>query len=297
MDKALAEIIPLLPPEIGSKLLRCTFSGLQEIRLRSMRPIMLYYSDRESFLTDNGEGPREKGIVASSELIEKTVSNFCRNSVYAHTDNIKEGFVTLTGGHRAGIGGRAVNSCGKVLNVINYSSVNIRIAREYKGSAEKCLPYILKEDRLFNTVIIAPPGGGKTTLLRDISRLLSENRKVTIVDERFEIAAEERGKSGFDIGLQTDVLSGFHKAEGIVYALRSLAPDVIVCDEIGTDSDRIAIENILKGGCKIVTSMHGYSVEEALEKKGALMSLFDVAVLLERKNGIPEVKECVRLWE
>ena len=297
MDKAAREIIHVLPAEIGMCLSRCTFEGLQEIRLRSMKPIMLYYSGRNSYLTERGEGGQEKGIIASCALISKTVANFCRNSVYAYTDSIKEGFITLPGGHRAGIGGRAVNVCGNISNIVGYSSVNIRIAREYKGSAEKCIPYIIKEKRVQNTVIIAPPGGGKTTVLRDISRILSDEYKITVVDERFEIAAEERGVFGFDVGVQTDVLSGFYKPEGIIHALRSLSPDVIICDEIGTEADRIAVENILKGGCKIVTSMHGYSIEEAIKKKSVLMSLFDVAVLLERKNGTPEVKKCVRLWE
>ena len=287
----------MMPPEISLGLSRCSFDGLQEIRMRSMRPIMLYYSGGRAFLTDRGEGEAEKGIIASCALICKTVANFCRNSVYAHTDNIKEGFITLPGGHRAGIAGRAVNVCGNVSNIACYSSVNVRIAREYKGSAQICIPYIREKNRLLNTVIIAPPGGGKTTVLRDISRLLSEEYKVTVVDERFEIAAEERGVFGFDVGLQTDVLSGFYKSEGIVHALRSLSPDVIICDEIGTESDRVAIENILKGGCKIVTSMHGYSIEEAIEKKNELMSLFDVAVLLTSESGVPEVKKCVRLWE
>ena len=129
-------------------------------------------------------------------------------------------------------------------------------------------------------------------MLRDISRILSSDFKVSIVDERFEIASENKGIPGFDVGMQTDVLSGFSKSDGIIHALRSLSPDVIICDETGSREDYNAIENILKGGCKIITSMHSYSIEEAIRKKPELMALFDIAVLLERNNGIPEVKKC-----
>lgn len=288
MDKAASEIIPRLPSEIGRKLKLCSFENLQEIRFRIMRPVMLYYSDGVSFLEE---------AVATEQIISKTIANFCANSVYAYKEEIREGFITIPGGHRIGIGGRAVNIGGDISNISCFSSVNIRIAREYKGTAEKCIPYITYNEGLLNTVIISPPNGGKTTMLRDIARLISEKNKVTVIDERFEIAAEERGIPAFDIGLQTDVLSGFSKSAGIIRALRSLSPDVIICDEIGTHEDVKAVENLLKGGCKIITSMHGESIEQALSKRAQLMSLFDVAVLLGRKNGIPEVIKCQRLWE
>ena len=297
MDKVREQIVPLMPAEIRTKLSLCSFCNLQEIRFRIMRPVMLYYSDHVSFLTEYGEGDAKNGVTATGEIISKTIANFCRNSVYAHKENIKEGFITLAGGHRVGIGGRAVSLGGEVLNIADFSSLNIRIAREYKGCAEKCVSSILDNKRINNTVIISPPGGGKTTMLRDMARILSSDFKVSIVDERFEIASEDRGVPGFDIGVQTDVLSGFSKSDGIIHALRSLSPDVIICDETGSREDCNGIENILKGGCRIITSMHSYSIEEAIRKKPELMSLFDVAVLLGKDNGIPEVKKCIRLWE
>lgn len=297
VDKATAQIIPLMPAEIRTKLSRCSFFNLQEIRFRIMRPVMLYYSDRVSFLTESGEGEAAKAINATDEIISKTVANFCRNSVYAHKENIKEGFITLAGGHRVGIGGRAVNLNGQISNITDFSSLNIRIAREYIDCAKECASYIANDKRVYNTIIISPPGGGKTTMLRDIARILSFDFKVSIVDERFEIAAEDRGVPGFDIGVQTDVLSGFSKSDGIIHALRSLSPDVIICDETGSGEDCIAIESILKGGCKIITSMHGYGIEEVIRKKPELMAFFDVAILLWRDNGIPEVKKCIKLWE
>ena len=288
MDKTREEILSILPDRISKKISGYSFENLQEIRFRTSRPAVLYYS-AEKVIIDN--------LNITSEYISEIVSNFCRNSVYAHWDDIREGFVTLPGGHRVGIGGRAVKSDNTISGMTDFSSVNIRIAREYKGSAASCMKYIINEERILNTVIISPPGVGKTTLLRDITRLLASIFKVTVIDERFEIAAMESGRPQFDIGNEADVLSGFPKSAGIAHALRSLSPDVIICDEIGTEKDRHAIEHILKGGCKIITSMHGYSIEEAIAKKKELMELFDVCVLLWRNKGKPEVAKCLNLQE
>lgn len=288
MDKTREEILSILPDRISQKISGYPFENLQELRLRSSRPVVLYYSTEKAIIED---------LVPDGSDISETVANFCRNSVYAHWEDIREGFVTLPGGHRVGIGGRAVKNENGLSGMTDFSSVNIRIAREYKGSANGCIKYIIKEEKILNTVIISPPGVGKTTLLRDITRLLASRYKVTIIDERFEIAATEGGRPQFDIGNEADVLSGFSKSMGITHALRSLSPDVIICDEIGTDNDRRAIENILKGGCKIITSMHGYSIEEALTKKKELMELFDVAVLLWHNKGKPEVAKCLNLQE
>lgn len=297
MDKAIAEIVSRLPKKIAEKLVLVSHKNLQEIRLRAGRPVMLYYSDRKSYLGEHGECEVEKAFITNQNDIENIVANFCQNSVYAYSEDIREGFITLIGGHRVGIGGRAVGKRERISNLTEFSSVNIRLAREYKDSAKECIHLFKEGGRICNSVLIAPPGAGKTTLLRDVARRLSEKNKVTIVDERFEIAAVSQGIPQFDVGVETDILSGFSKANGIMHALRSLSPDVIICDEIGTEEDVDAIKNILKGGCKIITTMHGYSIEEAKEKKSEIMSLFEVAILLHRNNGTPEVKECVKLQE
>ena len=297
MDKALAEITSKLPEKIKEMTYRISGINLHEIRFRASLPAMLYYSDRTSYLGKMGECNLADAFVSSGADIEELVTNFCHHSVYAFSDNIKDGFITLPGGHRVGIGGRAVISKDRVLNLCEFSSVNIRIAREFKESAKDIISVIKKENRIYNTIIIAPPAAGKTTVLRDVVRRLSHDIKVTVIDERFEIAAQRLGVSQFDIGVQADVLSGFSKSDGIQHALRSLSPDVIVCDEIGSNEDVFSIETILKGGCKIITSMHGYSIEEAVQKKRELMSLFDIAILLEKSNGKPEVKKCIKLWE
>lgn len=297
MDKALAEITSKLPEKIRVMTDKIMSKNLYEIRFRVNLPAMLYYSDRTSYLGKMGECDLSDAFFPSTAEIDELVTNFCHHSVYAFSDNIKEGFITLPGGHRVGIGGRAVISKDKVLNLCEFSSVNIRIAREFKESAKDIIPVIKNENRIYNTIIIAPPAAGKTTVLRDIVRRLSHDIKVTVIDERFEIAAQRMGRAQFDIGIQTDILSGFSKSDGIKHALRSLSPDVIVCDEIGSNEDVFSIETILKGGCKIVTSMHGYSIDEAIQKKRELMSFFDIAILLDKSNGKPEVRKCIKLWE
>ncbi len=296
MDKAMREITSKLPKKISDKLRRVFDNKLQEIRFRIGRPIMLYYSDRKSYLGEMGECSFDEGIISTYQDIEEIVTGFCQNSVYAYSEDIKEGFITLEGGHRVGIGGRAVGKRTQILNIADFSSVNIRIAREYKGCADACINEIRKNQRIFNTIIIAPPGAGKTTLLRDVARNLSCEHKVSIIDERFEIAGVREGVPQFDIGIETDVLSGFSKRDGIIHALRSLSPDVIVCDEIGSKEDILSVENILKGGCKIITTMHGYGIEE-IKKKHELISLFEVGIVLHKNNGKPEVLKCIKLWE
>lgn len=297
MDKAYGEILPKIIPSISSKLSMCSFHNLCEIRFRAKRPLMLYYTDKNVYCAKNGGITKnsEDALIISEEDIRKLLGLFCRSSVYAYQNEIIDGFITINGGHRIGICGTAVVENGKITNIKSFSGLNIRIAREYKGSADTSIPYIIKKDRILNTVIISPPGVGKTTMLRDIARQLSTKFKVSIVDERSEIASCVLGVPQFDVGVQTDVLDAYPKSQGIICALRSLSPDVIITDEIGTEDDIFAVKSILKGGCKIITSMHGYSIDEVLSKNKELMGLFETAILLEKRNGVPQITKCLNL--
>ena len=299
MDKVRSEILSKMIPEYKTALNACSFHNLQEIRFRADRPVMLYYGDRTSFLRKEGgeTDAREQALAASQEDIARMVGAFCRSSVYAYQEEIKGGFITIRGGHRIGISGRAVAEGGKVINIGFFSGLNIRLAREFPHSADGCMKHICAGNRIYNSIIISPPGVGRTTVLRDCARQLSSRFKVVIVDERSELAACGQGVPQFDVGEQTDVLDGFPKPEGITHALRSLSPDVIITDEIGTEADAAAVGELLKGGCKIITSMHGYSIDEALAKKRQLMKLFETAILLGRNNGKAEVQQCLKLWE
>ena len=284
VDKARSEIYPFLIEPIKNAVKDADFSHLQEIRIRTGRPVMLLYGKERKI-------PGEV-FLPTSDDIEKQIQIFCKSSRYAYQEEMKNGFLTLTGGHRVGLGGRAVIKNEEVIAMTDFSSINIRIAREYPNCSLPLLDKITEGNRIYSTVLISPPGVGKTTFLRDIGRMLSRNFRVCIVDERSEIAAMKNGAPQFDVGLQTDVLDAFPKEIGMRNALRALSPDVLITDEIGDEKDKKAIGEVLKGGCKIITSMHGYSIEEAQEKKGELMEFFECAVLLQKTEDGVEVAAC-----
>lgn len=287
MDKARSEIYPLLIESVQKIVNSADFTCLQEIRIRTGRPVMLLYGAETQ--------TPDRHFLPTPEHIEQQIQIFCKSSRYAYQEEIKNGFLTLTGGHRVGLGGRAVIKNEEVITMADFSSLNIRIAREYRDCSLPIIDKIMKRNRIYNTVLISPPGVGKTTFLRDIGRILSGNLRVSVVDERSEIAAMKDGVPQFDVGLQTDVLDAFPKEIGMRNALRALSPSVLITDEIGTEKDLDAIREVLKGGCKIITSMHGYSIEEAKEKKQSLMALFECAVLLQKTEKGVEVARCERL--
>lgn len=287
MDKARGEIYPLLIEPVQKMVKNADFSRLQEIRIRAGRPAVLIYGTETRVL--------KNAFLPTPEDIARQIQIFCKSSRYAYQEEIKNGFLTLPGGHRVGFGGRAVIKNKEVIAMEDFSSVNIRVAREYLDCSLLLVSNLTEKNRIYNTVLISPPGVGKTTFLRDIARLLSKNFRVSIVDERSEVAAVKNGAPQFDVGLQTDILDGFPKEIGMRNALRALSPDVLITDEIGDEEDKHAIQEVLKGGCKIITSMHGYSIKEAREKKRSLMELFEYAVFLKKTESGVEVAECERL--
>ncbi|MBQ4087377.1 MAG: stage III sporulation protein AA [Clostridia bacterium] len=289
------DILPKVIPAFQEAIASCDFSRLAEIRFRVGRPLMLYLTDGKFlFCGKKGETSAAcEGLFVTSRELSLQLAAFCRGSVYAYESDLGNGFVTLPGGHRVGVSGRAVKKGETVVSLRDVSGMNLRIAREFPGCADALMPYILSGNRVHSTLIIAPPGAGKTTVLRDAARQLSAHHRVTVVDERSELAAMEQGVPSFDIGLQTDVLDGFPKCIGIRNALRSLSPQVIVTDEIGTEEDKRAICELLKSGAAILASMHGFSLTETATQKRDLLSLFDCVLML---SGTKERRE-VSLWQ
>lgn len=206
----------------------------------------------------------------SRQQMRDSFNRLCGYSVYSHLDTISQCFITLPAGHRVGICGTAVTEKEKVTAIRDVNSLNIRIAGEYKGCADEVLSRVF-ENRLSNVIIAGPPSSGKTTLLRDIARQISggkfgEYYKVSVVDERCEIAPVNDGICLCDIGANTDVLSLFRKAEGIMCAIRSLSPHLIVCDEVGTEKECEAIKSALNSGVMFALSIHASSKDELLMK-------------------------------
>ncbi|MFR9193981.1 MAG: ATPase, T2SS/T4P/T4SS family [Ruminococcus sp.] len=189
---------------------------------------------------------------------------------------IAEGFVTIAGGNRVGIAGSAVYREGKLVQMRHISGLNFRVSHAVTGCAEPLFRQICPE-RPSSLLLAGAVGSGKTTMLRDLCRLLGASWRLTLVDERSEIAAVHHGVPQYDVGLHTDVLDGFPRAEGLLTALRVLTPEVLVCDEISTEADAQAILRIHGSGVPVVASAHGTSLED-LERRLALKQLLDKGV-------------------
>ena len=277
----------------------------QEIRLRVGRPVAIGCPGEIYFLRPGGGlaflgGP--ECVFAGKDDMEETFRILCGNSVYSHEAELRGGYVTLRGGHRAGICGTAVFQNGEVSGIRDVSSVNIRVAREIPGCADAVLSRL--GGLLGGGLLLAgPPSSGKTTILRDLARQLASGAgrkicKVAVVDERGEIAGTCRGVPQNDVGLCCDVLDGCPKAQGILTAVRTLSPQYVVCDEIGTEEEVRAVEQSLNAGVCVIASIHAGSAAE-LKRRRQVSELLRTgafaAVAVLRGSGKPgEIAEICR---
>lgn len=235
---------------------------LQEIRMRTDRPIILRLREKDFILQYN---------IPQSEILQ-IVERLCENSIYAYKNQICEGFITVRGGHRVGLTGSCVIENGKIVNVKYISSLNFRIAREVLNCSTRVLREIIdiENKSIYNTILVAPPGRGKTTILRDVIRRLSngideinfKGKTCGVVDERGEIAAMYKGVPQNDVGIRTDIIENVTKNQGIHMLVRTMAPEIIACDEIGSSDDVDAIHYALYSGVKGIFTMHGKNIED-----------------------------------
>lgn len=298
------EIAKLFPAHIKQAFLQARFDMEQvyEIRLRVNAPLILIYRGREYFLTKNGEFSREEAeafFVRAADLKE-TMEYISSYSLYAFEEEIRQGFITIQGGHRVGIAGKTVLDGDKIKSVKYISYINIRLSHQIKGCAAPILPYIIKNNRICHTLIISPPRCGKTTLLRDLIRQVSNGSRylpgvpVGVVDERSEIGGCYQGVPQNDLGIRTDVLDCCPKAEGMMMLIRSMSPEVVAVDELGDYEDIHAIESVVHCGCKLFATVHGSSIED-IKRKPLMQRLmqekvFERYIVLQNRDRAGRVR-------
>jgi stage III sporulation protein AA len=270
---------------------------LEEIRIRVNEPLMFTTAKGDFFLKESQlvQQVDAQCCKMNAEDIRQMSMFLSRYSLYAYEEEMKKGFLTVEGGHRVGICGQVSCEDGKIRRIHPVCYLNIRVAREQKGCAAAIFPSLM-ENRFFqNTLILSAPGIGKTTLLRDIVRLLSNGSKqcagvrVGLVDERSEIAGALDGIPQNDVGMRTDVLDGCPKVEGMLLLIRSMSPQVLAVDEIGGEEDMHALQYAMRCGCQVVATIHSRNLEELFAKpkwkRYHREGLFARYVVLERTMG------------
>ena len=242
----------------------------EELRLRQ--------GGRLTLTLPEGEVP-VPGTRVTGEDLEAVLDIATGSSRYTASQSLRQGYLTAEGGFRIGVCGTAVLEGGEVALYRDLSSLNIRIPREQIGLADRVLPGLLAEGRLESTLVISPPGGGKTTLLRDLVRALSDekNLRVSLVDERGELAAVHRGVPQLQVGRHTDVLDACPKAQAIPTLLRAMNPQVIAVDEVAVAGDVAALEQAAGAGVVLLATVHGAGVED-LKRKPILAGMLELGI-------------------
>lgn len=300
--KPFFQAVSALPGQAGS-LLSCipaqTAETILEIRLRCGKPIHLYTMAGHLFLGESGNTfSRETTRLPrlSQTQLESCFYALCDYSIHTHQEDIRQGFVTLRGGHRAGICGSCVWEDGRPVNIRDISSICIRVARQQKGAADRLARCLLTGEITGGLLLAGAPGSGKTTILRDLARQLAGGLtgtyyRVAVVDERGEIGAAADGVAQNDLGVCCDLLDGFPKAEGIEIAVRTLSPDFVFCDELGGAEEIEAVRQSVCRGVRMAASIHASGWDELTARIGVRKLLhtgaFSHVVLLGAKPGDP----------
>ena len=281
-------ILKCLPTQLAKLILEHNIQKLEEIRIRANKPVILKLGQVEIVLNYT---------ITTNEIIG-ILQNICNNSIYTYQNQICNGFITLPGGNRVGIAGNVVIKDGQVSNISYIYSLNFRISHQINGASDNILKYVLdtENNTIFNTLIVSPPGAGKTTMIRDLAKRISNGINeinfrgldVSIIDERGEIAAMTKGITFNDIGIRTDVLDNVPKSIGIRMAVRSMAPKVIIADEIGNKDDVNIINYAICSGVKCIFTAHGSNMEDLLKNneinKIINLQLFSKIIFLDEKQ-------------
>lgn len=283
--ESILNILPIRIREILNKIEKSTWNGIEEIRLRVNKPLIINCEGKDYFITDQGKTSviLQNNIMVNKTDIETGFQLITNYSAYALEEEIKNGFITVRGGHRVGICGKTIIEDNSIKTIKDISGLNIRISREIIGCGEKIIKYLIRDSNtIYNTLIISPPQCGKTTILRDVVRMISngipkvgfKGINVSVIDERSEIAGCYNGIPQKDIGIRTDIMDACPKAKGMIMVIRSMSPKVLVTDEIGRDEDVYAIREAINAGVNFITTIHGNSVEE-IRRRENIKALID----------------------
>ena len=296
-NKRFLNVISVLSNDLRSTLLKAppnVMNTAVEIVLRTDRPLCIECPNKRFYFTENGcltDSLLSQNMVkVSKHAMIETFQNICNYSVYSFQNEINNGYITMKGGHRAGICGTAVVDNGKIVSIKDISTINIRIAREVKGCSDILCE---KVDPKSGILICGEPCSGKTTLLRDYARKLSYDYKVALIDERNELSSNHNGIPQNDIGM-CDVYDSYLKDDAITHAVRSMSPDIIVCDEISTLKDIKTVENSVNSGVSFVCTLHAKNKDELLKKENIrkLISTgaFSQLVFLSSRKKVGEIE-------
>lgn len=302
MNENFLEVVDKLQDELKVLLSKLDIgfqTNVQEIRIRANNPIVIKCMGENYYVNKFGNAVKHCGddlYIVSEEQINLSFKRMCDYSIYAYQDQINNGFITLKGGHRVGICGTTIEKNNEIINITKITSLNVRICHFISHVADELINSLLKE-KLRSILICGCPGSGKTTLLRDLVNQIASGKlgkfyNISVMDERFEIAY------GF-LSCPIDVFGGCKKSKGMMMALRTMSPDIIVCDEIGTNQEVEAISNALNSGVKFIATIHAESEHDVYKKNQVqkLLSLgvFDSIVILDSSEKLSKIKKIIMI--
>ena len=287
-------IMHYIPKRLRKLFLTIKLDSVEEIRLRKGKPIMIYGKFIPQYVGKKEISPvlKDDMPIVTEEDINEALELISASSLYAVEDRLKNGYITVTGGHRIGFCGSAVLKNGRVCTIKNISGLNYRISREINGAGDVVINSIMRGKKILNTLIISPPGCGKTTLLRDVIRQISQKGiRVSVADERNEISALHNGFCGFDLGASCDILEGASKEEAMTILIRSMGPEVIATDEIGTAADVSVIKKAIQSGVCVISTIHSDHREALMKKHADIAECFECMITLSHRNGPGTIEE------
>lgn len=303
VDNELKDILKNVDKNLASK--------IEEIRLRIGKPLMIYAEGEDLYIDKSGKTYKEdlkteNIYIVSSDNINKTFQIVSNYSIYSVQEELKQGFITIKGGHRIGLIGKGIYNEDTLSSIKDISSINIRISKQIIGASKDVMKYIVRNSNdIYNTLLVSPPKCGKTTILRDAIRNISNGMdkyntrglKVGVVDERSEIAGMYNGQPQNDLGNRTDILDACYKYDGMMILLRSMSPDVIATDEIGHEMDIKAIYQAMQSGVKVISTAHGAGLEDIKNKlnlKDIIENkIFERIIVLDNSRGIGTIKDVI----